>query len=279
MNKISRTLQSLVIASALLSQSGYLIAKETLAPEEEKSIQDSFVQMEQEPGAVMFVPPQGWVLADPKALPPSVKIMVVGKGQREFPPSINLATERYNGTLKQYLKTIKAINDSQGAEWKDLGTIRTEAGDASLSQVDSKTEWGDVRMMHVILIKNGTTYILTAASLKDEFSQYYKDFFNSMRSLRINKDAIEMVSDTNRKANLEKAVQSLKQSWQTIYSKQLQENKEASKDQLAQEVFKSPDFQKNQWEPFKAMLVKDYSDMGSDWQKSMLNKVENDLVN
>lgn len=134
--------------------------------------------------SVLFTPPEGWRMAAAESLPPCVKAMVVGKGAFEFPPSINLGTETYSGNLKQYLKRIKDINASQGVDWKDLGTIRTEAGDASLSQVDTKTQWGEVRMMHVILLKDGTAYILTAAALKDEFAKFYKDFFNSLRSLR-----------------------------------------------------------------------------------------------
>lgn len=134
--------------------------------------------------AIMFTPPPGWRNADKTPLPEHVKVMVVGKGNYEYPPSMSLGTEEYTGSLKQYLKRIKELNSSKGFEWKDLGTIRTEAGNASLSQVDKKTEWGDVRMMHVILSKNGTIYILTAASLKDEFPKFYKDIFNSLRSLR-----------------------------------------------------------------------------------------------
>lgn len=133
---------------------------------------------------VLFTPPEGWRLANTQSLPSCVIAMVVGKGSFEFPPSINLGTETYSGTLRQYLKRIKEINTSQGFEWKDLGMIRTDAGDASLSQVDTKTQWGDVRMMHVILLKDGMVYILTAAALKDEFAKFYKDFFNSLRSLR-----------------------------------------------------------------------------------------------
>lgn len=140
--------------------------------------------------SVLFTPPSGWKSADPKSLLPHVKAMVVGKGVHEYPPSINLGTESYPGTLKQYLKRIKEINTSQGAYWKDLGTIQTKAGKASLSQVDKKTEWGEVRMMHVILNKDGTMYILTAASLKDEFPKFYKDFFSSLSSLRFNQDAV-----------------------------------------------------------------------------------------
>lgn len=138
-----------------------------------------------DPQNAMFKPPEGWRQADSSALPPSVKIMVVGKGEKEFPPSINLGTDHFEGSLKDYLKLIKSINDAQGTQWKDLGMIRTEAGDASLSQVDSTTEWGKVRMMHVILVKNHTVYIMTAAALQEEFPRFYKDFFIAMRSLNL----------------------------------------------------------------------------------------------
>jgi len=132
---------------------------------------------------VTFIPPSGWQVADSEKLLPSVKIMVVGKGLHEFPPSINLSVESYLGTLPQYLKRVKEINQSAGAEWKDLGKILTKAGEASYSQVDRKTQWGEVRMMHVILNKDGMIYVMTAAALKDEFSRYYKTFFDSMSSL------------------------------------------------------------------------------------------------
>lgn len=141
-----------------------------------------------ETGTVIFTPPQGWQLADSEALPPHVRVMVVGKGASEFPPSMNLSTEEFEGTLNDYLKIVKEINASQGSEWKNLGTLRTPAGEGSLSQADTITEWGAVRMMHVILSRNGTIYILTAAAKKDEFPQYYKTFFESLRSLRLNEE-------------------------------------------------------------------------------------------
>lgn len=136
---------------------------------------------------ISFKPPEGWRLADSSALPKAVKRMVVGKGEHEFPPSINLGTDQFNGNLQDYLKLIRSINESQGTEWKDLGLIRTEAGDASLSQITAKTQWGNVKMMHTILVRDGTVYILTAAALQEEFPKFYKDFFASMRSLKFNK--------------------------------------------------------------------------------------------
>jgi hypothetical protein len=191
-NKSAKAVGHLFTTAAVLFCLSEPLSAETVIPSEEKEIQDDFSQIAKTPGAVIFTPPEGWRVADAQALPASVKIMVVGKGAHEFPPSMNLGTENYTGTLKQYLKRIKEINYSQGLEWKDLGMIRTEAGDASLSQVDTKTQWGDVRMMHVILLKNETVYILTAASLKEEFPKFYKDFFKSLRSLKINEDFQDM---------------------------------------------------------------------------------------
>lgn len=148
------------------------------APEPVQDVQDS----------ITFTPPQGWKIADAAELPKSVKVMVVGKGEREYPPSINLGTENYNQPLNDYLKRIKEINVANGTEWKNLGPIQTQAGEANLSQVDIKTQWGDVRMMHVILLKDNVVYILTASALKSEFAKFYKDFFESLQSLRFVKN-------------------------------------------------------------------------------------------
>lgn len=137
-----------------------------------------------QPTAIAFTPPKGWRKADENALPKEVSIMVVGTGEHEFPPSITLGSEPYPGTMKEYLKRVKEISSSKGNEWKDLGTIKSDAGVLNLSQTDSQTEWGKVRMLHVMIKKDGIMYVLTAASLKEEFSKFYKDFFEAFRSLR-----------------------------------------------------------------------------------------------
>lgn len=133
---------------------------------------------------VMFTPPEGWHLADKTKLPQHVMVMVVGKGQNEYPPSMNLGYDPHSGSLKEYLKIIKDINQSQGCILKDLGSISTEAGTVSLSQFDEKTQWGEVRQMHAVLLRDKIAYILTASALKTEFSKYYRDFFNAIQSLR-----------------------------------------------------------------------------------------------
>ncbi len=102
---------------SLLALSPYTLSAEvTAAP---KTTPEKAMIPSQQADVALFTPPTGWRLADSKALPPSVKVMVVGKGAHEFPPSMNLGTEKYDGTLQDYLKLIKSINDAQGSAWKD----------------------------------------------------------------------------------------------------------------------------------------------------------------
>lgn len=139
---------------------------------------------------LQFTPPQGWRNGDPKMLPSRVKIMMVGEGNYDFPPSISLATEAFSGSVKEYLKIVKELNASKGNQWKDLGSLRTDAGNASLSQTDSKSNWGEIKMMHVIFKNEGTIYILTAAALKKEFPKFYQEIFTSLRSLHFESSKI-----------------------------------------------------------------------------------------
>lgn len=181
-----------LIFTLIFSLCGQLQAQSVAAENPDQKMAEDFQKVALEPGAVIFIPPEGWRPALPKSLPPNTRAMVVGQGESKVPPSINLSTEEFSGSVKDYLKIIKDINHARKSEWKDLGRIRTQAGDASLSQTDSVTEWGAMRMMHVILLKNGIIHILTAAALKSEFPKYYKVFFESLRSLRINQDPDEM---------------------------------------------------------------------------------------
>lgn len=224
-----------------------------------------------------FRHPEGWRMADPKVLPKSVKVMVIGKGDHNFPPSINFGTDQTTATLKEYLKNIKEINVSQGAEWKDLGTIRTDAGEASLSQVDSKTEWGDMRMMHVILIRNNQAYILTAAALKEEFPKHYKEFFNSMRSLNISNDVFAAITDPNLKTELEEAVTSAKKAMVQALDSEKEKNPSLKGPALFDEAFASEEFQEQHWIPLETKIKESFQQMGDNRIDEALNKVKRDL--
>jgi hypothetical protein len=134
---------------------------------------------------VQFTPPAGWRSIDAAQLPRNVKAMVVGQGSTDFPPTMNLGIEAFTGSLEDYLKIVKKINDSQNASWKNLGEIETEAGTASLSQVELTRNYGKVRLVHAILVKDGFAYILNGAASASEFTSYYPEFLKAMRSLRL----------------------------------------------------------------------------------------------
>ena len=226
---------------------------------------------------VYFTPPPGWMIADPSALSGRVRMMIVGKAPSNFPPSLNLTSEPYQGTLKQYLKIVKNINDAKGYEWKDLGTIKTDAGIASLSQVDTKSQWGTVRQMHVIIIKNGTVYLLTAAALKEEFSIFYKEFFAAMRSLKITHDLYELIPDSKERIQLKNAVAQLKKEWETLVIQNKKENPQLPLHNIEENVFQNDPFQKTIWKPFTETLKQTTKSLGEEWQTLFLNNLENQL--
>lgn len=245
-------------------------------PEKAGRIAQHYTDSIEEPEAALFVPPPGWLAADPDQLPKSVKAMVIGKGSHDYPPSINLGMERYEGSLKNYLKTIKTINESQHASWKDLGQIATESGNASLSQVDMQTEWGDVRLMHAIIVRYGTAYILTAAALKEDFPEHYKEFFAALRSLKINKDVYEMCKNPELRAKLQYSVQHLKKEWLELVN----EAKSIRPDQpapSADQLFCSETFQKELWAPFEEQLTSEFGELGEKWKECMCNKAKQEL--
>lgn len=204
---------------------------------------------------VYFTPPAGWQMADPSQLPPCVKWMVVGKGPSFFPPSLNLSTEPYKGSMKAFLKRVRQADEERGYLWKDLGTLRTDAGVGSLIQVDIPSEWGEKRSMQLILLKNGQLYILNATSLKEEFPLFYKEFFAAMRSLRILKDPIEMLPLPNDRAALRKEIEALQSACQ-----------------------KDPVCKQEEWKRFQEWVKNTFPCMSQEWRKLVLQEVEPTLV-
>lgn len=147
-----------------------------------------------------FKAPEGWRQVDERDLPKSVKFMAMGPTTTYFPPSINLGVDEHKGTLSDYLKIVKKINESHGTEWRDLGMIQTKAGSASLSELVMPTEWGEIRMMHVIYLKEGMAYILTAAAMKEEFSSLLPRFYEAFRSFDI-ADNLDIANKSFHQAN------------------------------------------------------------------------------
>ena len=242
---------------------------------DKQNITESDLQSNETKWFVNFKPPNGWRIANSKDLPSSVKIMVVGQGSYDFPPSINLGTEKFDGTLNKYLKTIREINRTQGAELKDLGTLQTKAGNASLSQVDAKTEWGDVRMMHVILLRNNIVYILTVAALKEEFPKFYKEFFRSMRSLTLSNDPVDLLTSSQEKKMYYTEKKKLKKRFKELA---VSKNISLKNDDETLNHFDSQEFKNQYGIPYIAKIENEFASYGQEWKTQVLNDLKKDLI-
>jgi V/A-type H+-transporting ATPase subunit A len=120
-------------------------------------------------------------------------------------------------------------------------------------------------------------YLQQNAFDKEEFGQFYKEFFAAMRSLRVNNDLFDMISSTKKRAELKALTQQIKNEWQGLLLKQQQDNPEASLDVLKENLFTSEHFQNQFWNPFKAMIKQKFSDMAIEWQNLFINTTEDEL--
>jgi hypothetical protein len=168
---------------------------------------------------------------------------------------------------------IKSINESQGAEYRDLGVVQTAAGNAQLVQIDMKTEWGPVRLMHAVLVYSGRAYVLTSAALKEEFTSFYRDFFLAMNSLQINKNVFDSIENPKQRASLEEALQKLREAWQG-YCK---ERSIRSERENPLEIFQSEEFQKKFWKPFETSLETSFPDKNAEWKSQLLNQIKEEF--
>jgi hypothetical protein len=134
-----------------------------------------------------FIPPKGWAMAEPNLLGPQVKMAFVKiDKKRKFCPSLNLAIEKVEGGLNAYLNDVKVIHEQDRKNhWRKLGKVHTLAGEAQLTEIDTSSHMGAVRMLQLILLKEGRAYILTAAALKEDFCDFYQEFQSAFRSLTI----------------------------------------------------------------------------------------------
>lgn len=190
-----------------------------------------------------FTPPEGWLLTDPKFLASNVKIGFLRKGKKEFCPSLNLAIEKVNVPIEKYLAAVKKIHQEKpGDRWRDLGKIKTRAGVARLTEMDTSSPFGPVRLLQLILLRQGYAYILTAGALKEEFSSFYKEFEQAFHSLTVTSDLLRDIPDPARRESLLKRCDALKAG------------------------LPLKEFQKT--------VVDEFSDMGAHWQILFLKQVQ-----
>jgi hypothetical protein len=146
----------------------------------------------------IFQPPTDWEIAHLKTPTPEIQIGFLGKGSAsaEFRPSINLAVEEIDGTLKEYVKAVKAIHTAEPkTQWRDLGKFATRAGEGRLTEISKSSVWGEMKIFQAIVVKEGTAYILTSAVLKEDLAKFRPAILDAFRSLALVPDLWSPIGD------------------------------------------------------------------------------------
>jgi hypothetical protein len=183
----------------------------------------------------------------------------LGKETKGFVPSLNLATEEVSVSLADYLRAVRSLHEANGTTtWREVGSLKTRAGAARLTEIDLPSDWGPLRLLQMILIRDGIAYILTGAALKEDFPQHYREFQKAFCSFTITPDPTECVASPEKRASLEAALRSLKSAMTA--------------------EFVNEGFQKEHWLPFQDSVVNDYADMGAHWQIVMLQAAQEQLL-
>lgn len=145
----------------------------------------------------LFQPPEGWQAARPQGLSPFIQVGFVGEGKTAYRPSINLAIEETDASLKEYVKAVKGIQTSQPhTRWLDLGSFQTKAALGRLIEIDAETPLGPSKLLQAIVLAEGHAYVLTAACLQEEFNTFRAQILNALHSLSLVPDLFAAVEDT-----------------------------------------------------------------------------------
>jgi hypothetical protein len=137
----------------------------------------------------LTAPPKGWeCIADAKQLPQKVKVIFVGAGHgnSQFTPSINVACEETPLSLKDYVAQAKHYHEDRTSTFCSyLGNVQTIAGPAEVLQIDRSSQWGDIRFVQAMLIKEGQAYVVTSTCLKNEFGMLSSSIFKAIQSFSL----------------------------------------------------------------------------------------------
>jgi hypothetical protein len=193
-----------------------------------------------------FDPPAGWECAFPENSSPCIQIGFLGKGSTSFRPSINLAIEEIDVDLQQYLKAVKAIHvEEPGTTWRDLGKFKTLGGVGRLTEIATQSPLGPIKMLQMILVLEKTAYILTGASIKDDFLKFQETFIKAFQSLRVTHSLFDLLPS-------EKKVK-----FETFFS------------MLGKSLVDDAEKQAK-WANLQALVIQEGQEMGTYWQVLVL---------
>ena len=171
--------------------------------------------------------------------------------------------------MVDYLKAVKAIHEQDRKNhWRTLGKVRTHSGLAQLTEIDSTSEWGPVRILQLIVLKEGHAYVLTAASLKEEFSNYYKDIQSAFRSFTLSNDLFSHIPQLEQR-------EMLKQKQAELYT-MAEEHLHSSTTEKT--LFENQTFREKGWTSFQKFVLDNFKDMGAYWQILILREAYEKLL-
>lgn len=197
---------------------------------------------------LLLTPPSDWEIASDPSLSPRIEVAFVKKNTSRFRPSLNLTTEKVNLSLDEYVGAVRKLYSTEHhTRWRYLGSYATAAGPAALTELDVDTEWGPVRMLQLLLVKEGTAYIVTGATLKEESFQYYQTFRAIFKEIAFTEDLFTAIPGSDKRALLQTA-------WQKLLEDRTSE-----------------------WKPFVKMIENEYAYMGSHWQWLVFKTLQKDL--
>lgn len=204
----------------------------------------------------LFSPPKNWKIALPKNKSEYVQVGFITQGEKGFHPSINLAIEEVDVTLREYIQAIKEIHTAKpDTKWRDLGKFKMEGGIGRLTEISNTGPWGPVKMLQAILVKNQKAYILTAATLKSEFAQFQREILKSLKTLKTAKDLFSFLPNTPQKQEL----------FETFTS-------------LTQKI-EDPKKQQEKWIEFQNLASNFQEEMGPQWQFLLLKEGHSRIYN
>ena len=160
-----------------------------------------------------FIPPAGWEIAQLKSPSPNVNIGLIGKASTDFRPSINLATEEVDVSLKEYVKAVKALQTADPTtKWRDLGKLPMQGGTGHLIEMSNKSPWGEIKILQAFFIADQTAYILTAAVMKEDFPKFQAELLQSLKSLTLISDLSSPIADPTQREAFQTLFASLEKS-------------------------------------------------------------------
>ena len=158
----------------------------------------------------LFSPPSGWEMAPLKTPSPYVLIRFVGQGATPFRPSMNLAIEEVDITLKEYVKAVQQIHQADPKmRWRDLGPLAMQAGEGRLIELSSSSPYGEMKILQAFFIQENKAYILSTAVLKEEFAQFQWDILKAFRSVHLVPDLGCSIADPAERIEFQDLVASL----------------------------------------------------------------------